>query len=53
MDDVERSLKGTPALDEVERMRFENHTSTKGRSRQRTPTELYHENFGSINWDLE
>ena len=53
MDAVERSLKGTPALDEVEHMRYENHTSTKGRSKQRTPTELYQKKYSLIDWNAQ
>ena len=49
-DDLERSLKGTPAMDEVEKMRYENHTSIKGRSKQRTPTQRYAAGYAGIVW---
>ena len=49
-DDVEKQLQGTPAMDEVERMRFDNHRSVKSRSVQRSPNESYREHYEDITW---
>ena len=50
-DELEKSLAGTPAMDDVERLRYDNHTSVKGRSKQRTPTQRYVEGYEQIQWD--
>jgi hypothetical protein len=40
-------------MEEVEKMRYENHTSTKGRSQQKTPSAKYAEGYGRIQWHIK